>query len=336
MQIGIYNYYDAYSTNNKIFDSKAYSIGENLEYPSILLKNELESLSHSIDTLDQHELKCFDKIIFLDYPDKRKINLQQLYDLGIELYLIIFEPEIIKPDNYRKNNHDLFKKIFTWSDCLVDGHKYKKINFSHKIPINFKIDTKKKNKLCALIAGNKKNKDRRELYSQRLKTINFFEKNFPEDFDFYGLGWDKCVFARPFGKLNKLSFLAKMLAKRYKTYKGILDKKIEVLSRYKFSICYENAKDLPGYITEKIFDCFFAGCVPVYWGAPNMDKYIPKECFIDRTEFSNNYELYDYLKTMDDSTYNKYLYAIETYINGQTIYGFSAQAYVKTILDEIL
>ena len=48
-----------------------------------------------------------------------------------------------------------------------------------------------------------------------------------------------------------------------------------------FAICYENARDIPGYITEKIFDCFFAGCVPIYWGgAPNVTDHIPANTFI--------------------------------------------------------
>jgi len=39
-----------------------------------------------------------------------------------------------------------------------------------------------------------------------------------------------------------------------------------IMEQYKFSIYHENARNIPGYITEKIFDSFFAGCVPVYWG----------------------------------------------------------------------
>lgn len=37
-----------------------------------------------------------------------------------------------------------------------------------------------------------------------------------------------------------------------------------------------------GYITEKIFDCFFPGVIPIYWGAENVTDYIPQDTFIDR------------------------------------------------------
>ena len=34
-----------------------------------------------------------------------------------------------------------------------------------------------------------------------------------------------------------------------------------------------------GYITEKIFDSFFAGVVPIYWGAENITDYVPKSLY---------------------------------------------------------
>ena len=48
------------------------------------------------------------------------------------------------------------------------------------------------------------------------------------------------------------------------------------MQHYRFYICYENTEGVEDYITEKIFDCFAAGFVPIYWGASNIEKYIPK------------------------------------------------------------
>jgi hypothetical protein len=41
---------------------------------------------------------------------------------------------------------------------------------------------------------------------------------------------------------------------------------------YRFSIIIENSKT-DNYFTEKLVDCFMVGTVPIYWGAPNIDKY---------------------------------------------------------------
>ena len=42
---------------------------------------------------------------------------------------------------------------------------------------------------------------------------------------------------------------------------------------------------LERWITEKIFDCFYAGTIPVYLGAPDVARWLPPECFIDMRRF---------------------------------------------------
>lgn len=49
------------------------------------------------------------------------------------------------------------------------------------------------------------------------------------------------------------------------------NEKISFISNYQFNICPENA-DGPGYVTEKIFHAFMAGCIPVYYGSGNSPE----------------------------------------------------------------
>lgn len=44
--------------------------------------------------------------------------------------------------------------------------------------------------------------------------------------------------------------------------------KISFLKNFKFNICPENS-NASGYVTEKLFEAFMAGCIPVYWGSDN-------------------------------------------------------------------
>lgn len=57
--------------------------------------------------------------------------------------------------------------------------------------------------------------------------------------------------------------------------------KVNVIRNYRHAICYENGS-YPGYITEKIIDCFRAGVIPIYKGAPDVDKYIPRWAYDPR------------------------------------------------------
>ncbi len=129
--------------------------------------------------------------------------------------------------------------------------------------------------------------------------------------------------------------MCRFLRPRYRTYKGTVKSKNEVLRRYKFAICYENARDIPGYITEKIFDCFFAGCVPIYLGAPNVTAHIPSETFIDKRNFRTYEELYRYIKDMPDAEYIDYLDAIKNFVLSDKIYPFSAECFAETLVREL-
>eukprot|EP01080_Neovahlkampfia_damariscottae_P003875 gene3875-7089_t len=53
-------------------------------------------------------------------------------------------------------------------------------------------------------------------------------------------------------------------------------RKIENIANYKFHLAFENSKD-NGYISEKIWQSFHAGTVPIYLGAPNIRNYLPKQ-----------------------------------------------------------
>jgi hypothetical protein len=55
---------------------------------------------------------------------------------------------------------------------------------------------------------------------------------------------------------------------------------------------------LDGWITEKIFDCFYSGTIPVYLGAPDIDDWIRADCFVDMRGFSDFAELRAFLKQL--------------------------------------
>jgi hypothetical protein len=263
-----------------MFNDPSAPIGDDLLYSTVYLAKFARTRNIGVSTIDTEPLESYDAILFMDFPTFKNKYFRQLINNKFKnVYLMIFESEVIRPDNWNRENHKYFKKIFTWNDELVDNKKYFKINFAHKIPTDLNFDINKKNKLCTLIAGHKFASHPLELYTERVKAIRWFEQNHPEDFDLYGIGWDKYNFKGALSMLNRFEILRKFLKPKYPSYRGAVNSKREVLQKYKFAICYENVRDIPGYITEKIFDCFFAGCVPVYWGAPNVLSGCHKEFY---------------------------------------------------------
>ena len=317
--------------NNRQFDVlDKISNRDNCLYGFYLLRERFKENNINLSTQDINLPSESQFIIYNEMPKIKDIFPEK------DNYLIIFESEVIKPDNWNIENHKYFKKIFTWNDKYIDNKKYFKINFSHKIPDKVEFNIKNKKKLCTMIVANKFKSHPLELYTERLKAIRWFEENHPEDFDLYGIGWDKYYFKDMLARLNRFNALRKIMKPRYPSYKGPIESKKEVYRKYKFAICYENARDIPGYITEKIFDCFFAGCVPIYWGAPNIIDHIPANTFIDKRNFKTYEELYQYLKNMSDGEYIGYLDAIKGFIKSNKIYPFSAEYFVDTLINNIL
>ena len=73
------------------------------------------------------------------------------------------------------------------------------------------------------------------------------------------------------------------------------------VSGFKFTLAMENF-EYPGYVTEKIIDALAAGSIPLYWGAPDIDDFIPADLFVDLRKFSSPQDLMTYLAAMDEHT----------------------------------
>jgi hypothetical protein len=314
--------------NNRLFDiNDPISNKDNCLYGLYHLKKELSEQNIDLSTHDINTIPDSEIVIFSDMPKAIPPKAS-----GQRFYLLAVESVAVHPINFQLKRYKYFDKIFTWKDDIIDGDKIVKINYSFLFPVDLGFSIKNKKKLVCLVANRKRSPHKSELYTERIKVINWFENNYPDEFDLFGAGWEK-LHARNFADkiVKRLKYKQVVKTKPYTCYKGTASPKIPILRNYKFNICYENIRDIPGYITEKIFDCFFAGCVPVYWGADNVTDHIPKECFVDKRVFKTYEELYHYMKNMSDDDYKKYLDNIKSFLKSDKAYPFSSECFSKTI-----
>lgn len=293
-----------------------------------VLRDELLAKGYRLRTIDRGELDDAAAILFFDgsksfgnpfFREMYQEVCQGEYYLqrcrnrksGTPLILILLEPPFVMPENYDPDLHRSFDYVFTYCDDLVDHRKYFKYFYSQpeKMENPYRKSFSEK-KLWSLVASNKDSATANELYSERRRAIDFFERFHPLQSEFYGKGWE---------------------GSGYKTYKGEIGNKLETLAAYKFCICYENGI-LNGYITEKIFDCFFAGCIPVYLGAPNITAYVPEGTFIDRRRFEGYDSLYEYLEGMGEEEYNVYLLKIEEFLASEKYKEFTHKSFAESVL----
>jgi hypothetical protein len=180
-----------------------------------------------------------------------------------------------------------------------------------------------------MIAMNKDSEYPNELYSARRDSISYFETHHPADFDLYGVGWDT---APQMLSGTRITRSARRPDEQRSSYRGPVANKWEVFPKYRFALCYENVSDQSGWVTEKLFDCMRADCVPVYWGAPNVDEYVDSRAYIDRRQFQSDAELASYLAGMSEARYDEYRRAVRRYLQSDAFHLFESPAFVVSMM----
>lgn len=254
-------------------------------------------------TCDTHPEITPDRILFCDCPYPWEINYWILLLKNLsKSVLLCFESPIINPFSQMRLVQKLFSHVYSWEDSsriCVNKFYIPQTSFCMRTnPLAFE----KKQFICLInsykasypllqfLSPYKKN-----LYKERIKAIRFFENVLPNGFSLYGRGWPKKYFPSYFGQVKN---------------------KIACLKKYKYNLCFEN-NIAPGYISEKIFDCFKAGCVPIYYGASNIEKYIPSSAYIDFRDFSSYEQLLAFLLSITPNHYEKYLRAGKKFLHNK-------------------
>lgn len=78
------------------------------------------------------------------------------------------------------------------------------------------------------------------------------------------------------------------------------DKKYEILSNYKFNICFENGL-YPGYYTEKPIHAKVAGCVPVYWADKYCENDFNTKSFLNLNDYNSIDDLIEKIIYLDQN-----------------------------------
>ena len=294
---------------------------DNCNEPFIKLRSFAKTQGININTYDifeKHEV--IDILILTRY----EVNLLKIFRIlrknkNAKIILLITEELSVAPLGSKAfTNTGLFDKVLTWRPEDLDSKKYIHYFYPnplriYKSPINFESK-----KFITIINSFKRNtfNTPTNLYEFRIEMINFFSDN--SSIDLYGFGWNKCKSLSPNVK-----------------YCGQVTDKIEILYKYKYALIIENSSDEAGAISEKIFDAFSAGCVPIYLGAPDISLYIPENTYINFKHFKNNYLLLNFLERLSRYQYLNYQNEIQKFMNSKSYKSFTSEAFAKKIVNLI-
>ncbi len=300
-------------------DSNALA-GDQILAPYSYLRERLKALSIHVRTADylpktadgNHNL-----YISLGLLDRYQ-ELARRPDLTLSAFFAV-ECPIVEPSIYRAlpRIQRYFRRVFSWSgNGSIERFTGRPLRCEHfRWPQSFdavhqQIWDRTDRKFLVMINTNKLPRIYwQELYTERLRAVEFFNRT--NEVDLFGRGWEQPAFRvgktwipvpvirvqRLFQKLRQQVFPDPLFTAAKQAWRGVAHSKSQTLGNYKFALCYENMI-LNGWITEKLFDCFFAGTVPIYWGAPEIADFVPPACFIDKRVFASYPELSRYLKSL--------------------------------------
>ncbi|MBS8122117.1 glycosyltransferase family 10 domain-containing protein [Candidatus Vampirococcus lugosii] len=299
------------------FEEQTYNFENKIENILNLMQN---GKKQHITTLENHFLmlsKHFNIYNFYKYKDNIEKENSIIYHLpngrddekGVEEELLKYKgkvPIVMRsydahsPNkasiDYMEKYHDL---IITYLKKHVNNNN---IFFGHMCYDNHIMHTYQQNKskkLACMILRNREESSYNKDYSLFIEKGIDLLKNYKErkkitkytDIHIYGTGWS-------------------IKTKNYYGPINPFDKKYHVLGNYKFNFVLENVITKT-HISEKTLDSFLSFSVPVYLGAPDINKHIPKETFININDFQDYDDLLNFLKNMTIEEYNKYINSIE-------------------------
>ncbi|MFZ3039724.1 MAG: glycosyltransferase family 10 [Polynucleobacter sp.] len=327
------NFHQLDHSQNSVFSKNNLHLYEP-SYTPILIRNLLLKNGIELNTAD---VNIDRQILFNLYSDGQKLPLQE----GLN-YLLAVENPFITPLNSDTEYLRKFDRVFTWNRNLLSQPNTTQIFLPNKIKHNNFLAFNQRPIFSCLINSNKVFPFSLEtdLYLERIKVIRWYEANSPEDFHLYGMGWDKPI--KAYTAKDKFNRRIQRLRtqifgyKPFPSFQGEIKNKSGVLEKAKFAYCFENVSELPDYITEKIFDCFFSGCVPIYWGSETIRDHIPTNCFINRRDFKNTNEVHQFLKSITEHEYSKYQESIKRYLLSSDAKKFDIENFSETIVEKII
>jgi hypothetical protein len=193
--------------------------------------------------------------------------------------LILWEPNVVVPNVYKKKILKLYGKVYTpsvdWSK-KVGGEifQWPQLNLVD-YKQNYEDWESRKNK-AVMVLANKFSASRGEQYRIRRELNLLCADN--DTMDLYGAKWNEGIFYNlrhyvgsllrtPIASIDLRS--ARLLIKKFSNFQGHSEDKFKTISDYAISIVIENSSD---YVSEKLFDSVASGAVTIYVG-PDLERY---------------------------------------------------------------
>lgn len=346
--------------NDRLFDLRTADAGESILAPYVHLRDHLQTRGlavHTADTLDRLRPDP-EKTVYISFGIRTRAASISRYGARLSAFFAV-ECPVVEPRLYRDlpRLQTEFARIFSYSTAAAlrpfVPAPVRVLPF--RLPVGYDSAdecawARRDRSFLVMINANKRPRLRgAELYSERLRALRYFGTR--DEIDLFGIGWDgptmhvgesvlpasarRAWFKGRSALDKRLGTRDPLLASARRAYRGVARSKLDTLSSYSFAICFENMV-LEGWLTEKIFDCFLAGTIPVYLGAPDVERWVPRETFIDMRAFASYDELRAFLHDVGPRERDSYREAARDYLASDAFRPFTKHAFAELIGDVVV
>ena len=238
---------------------------------------------------DVNNINMVDYAISFNHTDS---NLNEIIHTGVlksRRILIMLECEAVLPRMHQKKILDNYGLVISPSKYWAPNVTKEIINYPAIINLDFiHKNFSSKKYTFGIIQSNKYSCIKGEMYTFRRRVIKEFKKR-NILLELRGNNWDRSPVNSiiDYYKILRVNLRIEFLKKLIYFPRGVFGVKVSksvtekskdaFLRELKFAIIIENSLD---YVSEKLFDCFKSGTVPIYIG-PNLEEFgIPSNSVI--------------------------------------------------------
>lgn len=256
-------------------------------------------------------------------------------------FLLRMESGYVVPENDDPRQLGKYTKVFTWDRKLVRDRNLEYVPHPQDLsePESESWPSWQERPLTfSLIAANKmlRRPSSADLYIERQRIIRWFDRHAPSDFELYGRNWNLPMASRSILGLSLRGFgKIGLVRNRLAVYRGVVPDKSLVLRRSRFSFAFENVEGLEGYLTEKMFDCLYEGCIPIYLGDPAVSEILPKKAYVHYRRGQSLEDLYTYLMNMGNIEYSERQAAMRAFLGSEACRALSSHCFAGRVSEVV-
>ena len=284
--------------------------------------------------------------VFWDCPKMEDRELQYCLREKVPFLLVISENMHLQPNATYEKIKSLAGRVLTYQENEVDQQHVFWLPYGLDLEAGWcfrkSVRVEGRPFLLGMLNSWKKSEMPGDLYAVRNRLAIEAGKTLKEKMFLAGAGWGRHLvyqhkwqrsLAKRFPRLNQV-----LWGWPNQAYRGTLppgDGKLEALARREFALVPENCSSLPGYITEKIFNALFSGCIPIYQGHAHSTRWLPSDIFIPMDSFSGGVELVRFLQAMTSKGKASFRDAGREFIESESAKLFDQNTYAKTFLNSL-